>query len=142
MPKARLYSDAARRTADQYNLHRLADPLGNIGKWFAVALADGRGDNTLYDTRAECIRHQHNDETYYAYVQIVPSTMTDREAETFLTVQRKLYDNHMRVIDPDAPGGGPELIPRMAREDQASQIRRLFGSPERPRNLLIPGRDF
>jgi len=142
MPKAKLYSDAARRTADTWNLHRTADPHGSIGKWFAVALTDGTGDGVLYDTRVECIRHQHHDEKYYAYLQLAPTTMTDKEAETFLTVQRKLYDNNMRVIDPDAPGGGPELIPRMTREDQASQVRRLFGSRERPRNLLIPGRDF
>lgn len=139
---AQTYSDAAKRTADWYNLHRMADPLGTVGKWFAVALTDGSSDGTLYDSRTDCITHQHHNEKYYAYVQIKPATMTEREAETFLAVQRKLYDNDMRIIDPDLPNGGPELIPRLTREDQASQIRRLFGSPEPPRNLLLPGRDF
>lgn len=135
-------SDAARRTADEYNMHRMADPLGAIGKWFAVALTDGSSDHVLYESRQDCIRHQKHNEKYYAFIQIVPSTMKHKEAETFLATQRKLYDHGMRVIDPDMRNGGPELIPRVSREDQASQLRRLFGSHERPRNLLLPGKDF
>lgn len=142
MKKTERFSDASKRCADWYQLHRMADPLGNIGKWFAVALSDGSSDGTLYDSRRDCITHQKHNEFYYAYIQIVPSNMTIGEAEVFLTTQRRMYDVNVRIIDPDLPNGGPEMIPRMSNEDQQSQLRRLFGSREKPRNLLIPGRDF
>jgi hypothetical protein len=136
------YTDAAMRVHDTYSLHRLADPLGNIGKWFAVSLADGRSDNVLYDSKSDAIRHQHGNELNYGYIQIVPANMTPQMAETFLGVQRKLSAAGIRVIDPDSPGGGVEMIPRSTVEDQKAQIRAMFNPGARPRNLLVPGRDF
>lgn len=137
-----IYSDAARRVSDTYTLHRLADVHGNVGRWFAVSLADGRSDDVLYDSRRTCIRHQKGDELNFAYIQIIPRDMTVREAEAFLTGERKAAAAGIRTIDPDLPGGGPVVIPRLTKEDQRSQIRALFGKGARPRNLLIPGRDF
>lgn len=119
------HSDAAKRVRDEYALHRLADPIGHIGKWFAVALADGASDHVLYDSRQECVSHQHHNEMYYAYIQIVPATMTACEAETFLLTVRKMYDAGFRLTDPASRGGGRELIKRVAREDQFRAIRAL-----------------
>lgn len=135
------YSDAAKRIADTYNLHRLADPLGNIGQWFASRLSDGTTDNALYQTRYEAVRHQKHNEKQYMFTQIVPSSMTCHESETRLQVQRRMEDAGMRVIDPDLPNGGPEAIPRMSMEDQYAQLQSMFGRGK-PRNILIPGRDF
>src|SRR5260370_3722696 len=76
------HSDAAKRIFDTYTLHRLADPIGNIGKWFAVSMQDGTTDNALYDSKVQAMRHQSN-EYYYTYVQVVPSQMSICDAELF-----------------------------------------------------------
>jgi len=138
------YSDAAKRIHDTYTLHRMADPLGAIGGWFAVSLADGKSDNVLYRSRRDCMRHQKGNEKHYGYIQIVPANMELRACEAWLSGQRKLDAAGIRVIDPELPGGGPELIPRATAEDQASQMRAIFGTNRGrgPRNLLLPGRDF
>lgn len=128
------HTDAAKRIADTYMMHRMADPIGNIGKWFAVAIADGTTDNTLYDTRLDAITHQHHNEFYYAYVQVVPSQMTICDAEIFLSGIRKTYEARKNLIDRDHPQGGLEIIPRLAIEDQRSQ------NAGRPTNLVFPGR--
>lgn len=134
-------SDAARRVVDTYSLHRLADPLGNIGKWFAVALQDGTSDGDLYDSKQDCIRHQHHNEFYYMYVQVTPGDMDPRAAQTFLDLHRRMYEKGIRIPDRDHPGGGREPIQRASWEDMRNQIRAMFGKGK-PSNLLLPGRDF
>lgn len=129
------HSDAAKRIRDTYIMHRLADPIGNIGRWFACAIQDGTTDNVLYDSRADAIRHQHHNEMYYAYVQIVPSQMSLCDAELFLSGVRKTYEARKNLIDRGAPNGGLEIIPRLAAEDQIAQIN------GRASNLIIPGRN-
>lgn len=115
------HSDASKRLYDTYTLHRLADPIGNIGKWFAVAIADGRSDNVLYDSRNDAIRHQHHNEFNYVYVQIVPSQMSVCDAEIFIAGVRKTYDARKAMIDRDHPSGGKVIIPRLTVEDQLAQ---------------------
>lgn len=132
------HSDAARRISDTYTLHRLADPIGNIGRWFAVALANGMSDNVIYDTRSECVRHQHHNELFYAYIQIIPGNMTICDAEMFLKTNRKLHDAGIKLTDRDHRSGGRVVIPRVSREDQMAQMRAiLHGSA--PKNLILPG---
>lgn len=134
------HSDAAKRISDTYRLHRMADIHGAIGRWFAAALADGTTDNVLYDSKQSCITHQHHNELLYAYVRIGPHDMTPCDAETFLKIQRKLYDKGLRMVDPDARNGGPVMIPRTSREDMGSQMRSiLYGT--RPSNLKLPRGD-
>lgn len=109
------HSDAAKRVADIYSLHRVADPYGNIGCWIAVALADGQSDMVLYESRRDAIKHQHHNEEWYAYIQIVPANITPCEAETILRVARRAYDAGI------ARGDGMtrrELIRRLGWEDQ------------------------
>lgn len=109
------HSDAAKRIADTFALHRLADPYGNIGYWFAAALSDGQTDGTLYESRPHAIRHQHHNEEWYAYIQIVPANLSSCEAETILRVARRAYDSGI------ARGDGMtrhELIRRLGWEDQ------------------------
>jgi hypothetical protein len=117
------HSDAAQRLYDTYNLHRMAIGDNAIGKWFAVAMADGRSDNVLYDTKRECVRHQHHNEQYYAFVKIVPPSMRLCEAEVMLTTARKLFDGGLRMVDPDDKHGGKDVIKRLSVEDQLAQMR-------------------
>lgn len=114
------HSDAAKRVADIYSLHRIADPYGNIGFWIACSLADGQSDMVLYETKRDAIRHQHHNENHYTYIQIVPSTMTPCEAEVMLKVARMAYDKGMRISDGLSRH---DLIKRLGWEDQLALSR-------------------
>jgi hypothetical protein len=136
-----MVSDAGKRVSDTYNLHKAADQYGAIGKWFAVALHDGTTDNTLYDSKAEAVRHQHHNEMYYAYVQVGPWSMPPKDADTFLALHRKMYDKNIRLADPDHRNGGKDLIKRATVEDQRSLLRSMFTRGAGPASNLIIGRD-
>lgn len=109
------HSDAAKKIADTYNMHRAADPYGCIGYWIACALIDGQTDNVLYDSKRDAIRHQHHNENYYTFIQIVPSTMTPCESEVMLKVARMLYNAGGRISDGYSRH---DLIKRLGWEDQ------------------------
>lgn len=131
------HSDAAKRVSDEYNLHRIGSGGLAVGKWFAVALHDGASDHVLYDSKRDAIRHQKHNEQFYAYVRIVPASMSPCEAESFLATHRALYDRGLRMPDPDDVDGGREVIPRLTVEDQRASIRSIVcGTP--PRNLIWP----
>lgn len=117
------HSDAAKRIADEFNMHREADPYGNLGKWLAFALADGSSDHQVYDSKRDAVRHQHHNETRYMFVQVVPRTMWDCDAEALLNVHRRMYNSGVRLVDPDHRAGGPEMIRRATREDMKAQLR-------------------
>lgn len=133
--RTRPHTDAAKRIYDTYSLHRMADPTGNIGRWFAVAIADGTTDNVLYDSRGDAVRHQKHNEQYYVYVQVTPHSMALCDAEIFLSGVRKTYVARMNLIDRNHPKGGLEIIPRLTIEDQLSQ------NAGRPTNLIMPERN-
>jgi hypothetical protein len=117
------HSDAAKRVHDTYSLHIAVDRYGSIGKWFAVSLAEGFSDGILYDSKRDCVQHQHHNEMYYAYVCIRPMSMSVCDAEIFLNIQRRLYDKGIRMADPDDRHGGKELIKRASVEDMRSLMR-------------------
>jgi hypothetical protein len=128
------HTDAAKRLSDIYNLHRIGSPYGSIGRWFAVALIDGRGDGELYDSKSDCVFHQGHNEQYYTFIKIVPSTMSECEAEVMMSVARRAYDNGLRLADPDSKSGGHELIKRTSIEDM------LNLANGRVSNVIMPGR--
>lgn len=132
--KALGHTDAAKRICDTYNLHRLGLGYDAIGKYFASALADGSTDNVAYDTKRECVRHQHHNEDYYTFIKIGPQTMGQCEAEVMLKIARMAYEKGLKFADPDDAHGGREVIKRLTVEDQMSHVRGLSG------NLIIPGR--
>jgi hypothetical protein len=141
--KAFDHSDAAKRVSDNYNLHRVANPYGSIGKWIAVALSDGRSDGVLYDSKHDSVKHQHHDELWYAYICVNPTSMTPCDAEIFLKMHRMMYEKGIRLADPDEVSGGREVIKRAAREDQSSLMRSInSGGTIRPSNLLLPGENY
>lgn len=127
------HSDAAKALRDTFNLHRIGAPYDSIGKWFAVSLAEGKGDNVLYDSKLECVRHQKHNERYYTFIKIVPVTMNECEANVMLNTARRLYANGMRMADPDHKHGGVDLITRLTVEDQLAQMRGIVT------NLRMPG---
>jgi hypothetical protein len=129
------HSDAARRVADTYMIHRIANPkLGSVGRVFAVALADGDSDMVLYDTMADCIRHQKHNAKWYAYLRVGREDMTICAAESVLKLHRDADQAGIKFVDRDDPSFGYELIPRLAVEDQQRMTRALAAK------TWIPGR--
>ena len=133
------HSDSAKRVSDAYRLHKAALGLSAIGRWFAVALADGTGGGQLYDCKRDAVRAQHHDETFYAFVCISPGDMSVCEAEGFLQVNRMLYDKGIRLADPDSRHGGRDVIRRLAVEDDRSLMRSIASRGRlAPSNLIMP----
>lgn len=119
------HSDAARRLADKYNLHRTAG--ARPGQWFAVALADGTsGDHdTLYDTKGQAVFHQHHNEWNYAFIMIGPPSMSICAAASVMRWQRQ--QAALKLPDRDDPRGGMDVIPRLTQEGQRRQLAALAG---------------
>lgn len=113
------HSDAAKRFADSYNLHKAA---GNKTGWIAVALADGSSGNEVYDSRAEAVRHKFPRERWFFYCTLRQPSMTVCAAESLLRFQRVMNEVAGAHTDRDAPGGGLEVIPRLSAEDIEAQI--------------------
>ena len=107
-------TDSAKRCADIVTLHAVA---GSAGKWCAIRMADGGHDGTVYDTRADAVRHQLH-EQLCAYVLIPPGGMQPSEARAFLGYHRALYDAGFRLPDPET------VVPFMPlnKRDQQRQI--------------------
>lgn len=122
-PRVGNHSDTAKKIADTYNMHRMAKGYDAIGCWIACALQDGSSDNTLYDSKQDAIRHQHHNENYYTFIQIVPASMNVCDAEVMLKVARQLYSKGWRLTDGDSRR---QLITRLTREDQVAMSNGLI----------------
>lgn len=132
--------EVGKRVAAEYNMHRQADPIGSVGQWFAVRLNDGTSDHDLYPDKISCVLHQKGDEKWYAFLQIIPQTMTERDAAYAISGFRKLADRGIGYVDPDHKKGGLQPIRRLAVEDQRAQIRAILGRGK-PTNLIV-GREY
>lgn len=130
--KHRSHTDAAKKVCDTYNLHKVADPYGSIGRWFACALADGSTDGVLYDNKRDAVWHQKHNESRYTFLKVGPSSMNVCEAEVMLRTARQLYDKGLRMSDPDHKHGGPDVIKRLTVEDELNMMRGVVS------NLVIP----
>jgi hypothetical protein len=113
------HTDAAKRVADGYNLHIVANRQQATGRWVAFDLAEGRSDGALYDTKPQAVAHQHGNDDRRLYIRMRNTSMTACEAASLLRTARMLYDlgnpqNTERVI-----------IPRLTNEHQARQVARL-----------------
>ena len=116
------HTDAAKRVSDTYNLHLIGAGDVAKGQWIAVALQDGSSDNTLYASRVAAVKHQHHNEQRYAYIRIMPTSMSVCEAEAFLRMHRLAYDAGFRMTDPQAAGGGYDIVPRITAEEHHAQV--------------------
>jgi hypothetical protein len=113
------HSDAAKRFADWYNLHKAAGSSG----WIAVALADGSTDGTVYETRHAAVAHQWPDEQWYFYCSLASPSLTICAAESLLRYKRIMNSIDGPHTDRDAPHGGLEVISRLSSEDIEAQLR-------------------
>jgi len=130
------HSDASMRVSDEYRLHRMADPSGSMGRWIACRLSDGSSDHVLYDSKRDAVTHMHHNEQWYMFVQIGPHDMSPCAAEAFIRVKRTLDNAGIKLTDPDHRNGGMDVIPRIAREDQVSQMRSIVsGGRIEPSNI-------
>src|SRR5579864_2590956 len=119
------HSDAARRVADTYNLHRIAGTglgLHNVGKVFAVALADGTSDGVLYPDIRAAIRYQRHNAKWYAYLRVGREACSVCMAASLLRLHRDADAAGLNFTDRDDASFGLELIPRVTREDNARML--------------------
>lgn len=113
------HSDAAKRFADAYNLHKAA---GQVRGWIAVRYADGSSDGTLYDSRSDAVQDCFPWEDNFFYATLTQPAMSVCQAESLLRYKRVMSDMDRAHSDRDAPHGGLEVIPRLTREDNEAQI--------------------
>lgn len=113
------HSDAAKRFSDWYNLHKAA---GMTGGWIAVALADGSSNGDVYDTRQEAVADCWPNERWFFYAVLAAPSMSVCAAESVLRYKRVMNEMEGDLTDRDQAGGGLEVIPRLAAEDQEAQI--------------------
>lgn len=111
------HSDAAKRFSDTYNLHKAA---GTARGWIAVAYADGTGGQTLYAGRQDAVADRWPYEDRYFYCCLDAPGMSVCAAESVLRFKRVMAA--MERPDRDMRGGGLQVIPRAAIEDQEAQI--------------------
>lgn len=111
--------EAGKRMSDVLNLALIANGPGVTGKWMAFALADGRSDNVVYDTRADAIRHQFH-ETLAHYEQMRPKGWSADECAMTLHYARAAYDAGWRPSRLD-----PAPIMPVRLEDKALKTRQL-----------------
>lgn len=114
------HSDAAKRFSDLYNLHKAA---GTGRGWIAVKYLDGSAKPAVYETRAEAVSDCWPWEDQYFYATLSEPSLTICAAESLLRYKRVMSEIDRGHTDRDAPHGGLEVIPRLAVEDQESQIR-------------------
>jgi len=119
--KALGHTDAAKRIADIYNLHRVGAGSNAIGRYFASRLSDGTSDNVLYDSKRDAVIHQHHNEKHYTFICIGPQSMRVCDAEVMLKVARACEAKGIGMADPEHARGGAEVIKRLTNEDQLAQ---------------------
>lgn len=113
------HSDAAKRMADAYNLHKAA---GQVRGWVAIRYADGSSDGTVYDSRADAVRDCFPWEDNFFYATLSQPPMSVCRAESLLRYKRIMSEMDRAHTDRDAPHGGLEVIPRLSDEDCEAQI--------------------
>lgn len=106
--------------SDGYNLHRAA---GTRQGWLAVALADGDCGLEVFDTRSSAVISKFPRDRWYFYCTLQQPSMSVCAAEALLRYQRIMNQMNGAHTDRDAPGGGLEVIPRLAAEDIEAQIK-------------------
>lgn len=100
--------DRARRCSDVINMHVMAhQPAGGglpdwngATPWVAIKLSDGSSDGALYPSKAEAAKHQLH-ENQCAYITIPPDGMTVKQALVYLHFTQQMYENGVRIADPD-----------------------------------------
>lgn len=108
-------SDAAKRFSDGINAIISFHKAWELRYcWMAVKLEDGSVDSTIYDNRADAIRHQ-SDERMFCYFPIgnFLNGLKAADAQLILDLQRHAYDQGFRITDEKVP----DLIPSIPQVD-------------------------
>lgn len=94
--------------------------------WIAIRLSDGGSDMVIYDNKRDAVRHQlHEQQCAYIAFRNLIGGVTPREMLRYLRFTENAYDNGMRLPDPDAPDGGPDLAPTSGQMDFLSGRTRM-----------------
>ena len=121
-----MFSDAARRIADNFRLHLMADPAGNEGRWMAFRLDNGECDKTLYDTRSAAIRAKGLFAKHWGVIKLIPTGINYQSAESYLTTCRQVADNprlRWKATDAESPLSlTDQLLMPMNNEDMRRPI--------------------
>jgi hypothetical protein len=129
------HSDAAKRIADAYNLHRVAGAglgLCQVGKVFAARLSDGTSDGVLYPDLRTAIRFQKSNAKWYCYLRLQRDAMTVCNAASFLKMHREADQAGLNFTGRhDDPASGMEIIQRLTVEDHQRQLRALSAAARR-----------
>ena len=122
--------DAAKRAYD--NVRLLAefndyDTRVKQSPYVAIRLSDGGTDHRLYDTKQDAVRHQLHETlcAYFSFYNAPAGFNSYKDAAIFLAFTRAAYDAGMRLVDPDAHNGGPDLVMPTVREHLGNQLLRL-----------------
>jgi hypothetical protein len=121
--------DSAKRAYDIVRSYvHFVEYSERIGKWVALRLEDGGSDGVLYDSKRDAIRHQAHEHmcAYFSYRSAPNGFENVRDAAAWLAFHRHAYSRGGRLVDPDDPGGGPELIMPTAEEQFYAQLRDLL----------------
>lgn len=120
-------TDRGRRLAEHVLAARAID---GQGKWIAARLSDGSTDGTVYDSKADAVKHQLH-ETQCAYLVVPPAPMPPAEATAYLELHDKMYAAGYRLQDPDTtPMLTRDMMPalnRAGRRQQQRDRRRAMG---------------
>lgn len=109
---AKRLRDSAKRASDIIN-ELIANNDWNTLRmgWIAIRMSDGGSDGIIYDSKIAAIRHQlHEQQCCYVAMRNLIAGATPRDMEAFLKWNRDAYDAGLRMPDPDAPAGGPDLL--------------------------------
>lgn len=104
--------DAGKRASDIVNGYRTFVDWEELRyKWVAIRLSDGGHDGTLYDSKADAVKHQLHENlcAYVCFANLVGGS-DPYEMAIFLQFNRDAYDSGMRLVDPDSATGGPEAL--------------------------------
>jgi hypothetical protein len=129
-------TDRGRRLADHV---RAARAIGGEGRWIAARLSDGATDGTVYDSKADAVKHQLT-ETQCAYLVVPPAPMPEAEASAYLELHQKMYDAGYRLQDPDVtPIMTRDMMPALNRAGRRQAERDRKRAMRRHPSAMTPG---
>jgi hypothetical protein len=122
-------SDSAKRFADGVNAMITFHKVWEIKHhWIAINLQDGSVDSTIYETRADAMKHMHGNEARYFYFPIgnFVQGLKLMDAEMILMFQRDAYDSGLRITDTQE--GSDPFLPVFAADKYRDLLRNALRS--------------
>jgi hypothetical protein len=103
-----LYSDEAKRIADEMSMHAVAGSRG----WAVFALSDGSPlDHTAYPTWNRAVKAAKWDRDNYMFAEIPPDGMPPSHAQAILKYARFMHSQGWRIPNPDWEHGQATSMP-------------------------------